>query len=164
VSEPAQAPSRRENPKPFGEPSTSPLDFPKFEFLKLEIPPQFRDFAEKSAAKAKETCERMKSATDEMTERLEESYAAAGRGANEYGLQVIEAGRAHANSAFDYVAKVVAAKSVSEVIELTAAHAREQFDVLTEQSKRLTLLAQKVANETAEPIKEGMTKASKRAA
>ena len=76
----------------------------------------------------------------------------------------MEGGRAHANSAFDYATKLIAAKSLSELIELTSAHAREQLDVLTEQSKKLTSLAQKVANETAEPIKEGITQAFRRAA
>lgn len=53
---------------------------------------------------------------------------------------------------------------MSELIELTSAHAREQLDVLAEQSKKLTVLAQKVANEIAEPIKEGMRQALTRAA
>ena len=51
------------------------------------------------------------------------------------------------------------AKSPSEVIELSSAHARKQFESLTAQSKELGALAQKVANETAEPIKSGMNKA-----
>ena len=160
MSEQAQTPSWA-NPKPI---DTSLIDFRNFEFPKFEIPPQFRDFVEKSASQAKEACDKMKTTTDEMTDRLRESYATATRGANDYGLQLIEAGRAHANSAFDYATKLVAAKSFSELVELTTTHAREQFEVLTEQSKKLTSLAQKVANETAEPIKEGMTKAFKRAA
>jgi hypothetical protein len=45
------------------------------------------------------------------------------------------------------------------VIELSSAHARKQFEALTAQSKELGALAQKVATETAEPIKSGMNKA-----
>jgi phasin len=159
VSELAQAPFARANPKPFGEPS-----IPQFTMLKFEFPTHFRDFAEKSASQAKDACERMKSATDEMLDRLKESYAIASKGTNDYGLQLIEASRAHTNSAFDYATKLVAAKSLSELVELTTAHAREQFDVLAEESKNLTSLAQKLAKETAEPIQEGMTKVFSRAA
>ena len=57
----------------------------------------------------------------------------------------------------------MAAKTLSEVVELSTAHARKQFEALTAQCKELTALAQKVATETAEPIKAGMTKAFKKA-
>lgn len=137
---------------------------PNFEFPKFEIPAAFRDFAEKSASQAKEACERMKSTTDEMTDRFEEAYTTATGGANDYGLQLLEASRAHTNAAFDYATKVLAVKSLSELIELSTAHVREQLNVLTEQSKKLTSLVQKVAHETAEPIKEGVTKVFRRAA
>jgi hypothetical protein len=53
----------------------------------------------------------------------------------------------------------MAAKTLSEVVELTNAHARKQFETLSLQSKELGTLAQKVATETAEPIKSGMNKA-----
>ena len=45
------------------------------------------------------------------------------------------------------------------MVELSTAHARKQFEALTAQSKELSALAQKVATETAEPIKTGMNKA-----
>ena len=45
------------------------------------------------------------------------------------------------------------------MIELSSAHARKQFEAFTAQGKELGALAQKVATETAEPIKSGMNKA-----
>ena len=53
----------------------------------------------------------------------------------------------------------VTSKSPSEVIELSTAHARQQFDTVSAQNKELLALAQKVAIETAEPIKQSVTKA-----
>ena len=41
---------------------------------------------------------------------------------------------------------------------------RKQFDSFSAQSKELTALAQKVATETTEPIKESVTSAFKKAA
>lgn len=131
---------------------------------KFEIPAAFRELAEKNASQAMEICERMKGTADDMTDRLKEAYTTATKGANDYGLQLLEASRAHANAAFDYAIKLLAVKSLSELVELSTAHVRKQLDVLTEQSKKLTSLAQKVASETAEPIKEGVTKVFKRAA
>jgi len=45
------------------------------------------------------------------------------------------------------------AKSYSEVVELYSAYLRKQFDTLVAQTKDLSEHAQKVATETAEPIK-----------
>jgi hypothetical protein len=72
---------------------------------------------------------------------------------------VIEVARVNTNAAFDFAGEVMAAKTLSEVVELTSAHARKQFEALTQQSKELNALAQKVATETAEPIKSGVNKA-----
>ena len=67
--------------------------------------------------------------------------------------------RANTNAAFDFANALMTVKSASEVVEVSTAHARKQFDVLSAQTKELTTLAQKVATESAEPIKSGMTKA-----
>ena len=99
-----------------------------------------------------------------IADQLEEAYKTATRGANDYGLQLLEATRAHATAAFDYAAKLTAAKSLSELVELSTAHLREQVDVLAEQSKKLTSLTQKVTTETAGAIKEGVNKVFERAA
>ena len=50
------------------------------------------------------------------------------------------------------------------LVELSTTHLHKQFDALTKQSNDLTAIAQKVANETAEPVKDGITKAFRKAA
>jgi phasin len=169
VDENVQTPSVRAKSKPIVGSGTSTFEFPKFptpnfELPKFEIPAEFREFADRSAAQAKEACEKMKNATEEMSDRFKEAYMRATKGAADYSVGLIEAAHANGNATFDYAIKLLGAKSLSEVVELSTAHLREQFDALTEQSKGLTALAQKVANETAEPIKEGVTKAFKHAA
>jgi phasin len=72
---------------------------------------------------------------------------------------MIEAARVNTNAAFDFAGELITAKTLSEVIELSSAHARKQFEAFTQQSKELGALAQKVATETAEPIKNGVNKA-----
>jgi len=63
------------------------------------------------------------------------------------------------NAAFDFAGELITAKTLSEVIELSSAHTRKQFEAYTEQGKELTALAQKVATDSAEPIKSGMNRA-----
>ncbi|HLH90971.1 MAG TPA: phasin [Xanthobacteraceae bacterium] len=133
-------------------------------FPGVETPAAFRDIAEKSLSHAKENYEKMKSVAEEATGVLEDTYASASKGATDYGRKVIELTRENTNAAFDFATELLGAKTLSEVIELTTAHARKQFEALTEQGKELAALAQKVATEAAEPIKEGMTKAARKAA
>jgi len=140
-------------------PQTSP--FPGFP---VEAPAAFRDMAEKSLSHAKENYEKMKSAAEQATGVLEDTYASASKGAADYGRKVLELSRQNTNAAFDFAAELLGAKTLSEVIELTSAHTRKQFEAMTEQGKELATLAQKVATEAAEPIKEGMTKAAKKVA
>src|SRR6201997_1078697 len=135
------------------------FEIPKFEIPKVEMPAAFREFAERGVAQAKDTYEKMKAAAEEATDVLESTYSTATKGASDYGLKVIEVARANTNAAFDFAGEVMAAKTLSEVVELTNAHARKQFETLTLQSKELGTLAQKVATEPAEPIKSGMNKA-----
>src|SRR5690242_16676499 len=140
------------------------FEIPHFEMPKMEIPAAFREFAEKSVSQAKENYEKMKSAAEEATDLLEGTYATASKGASDYGFKVIEAARANTNAAFDFATELMAVKTFSDFVELSTGHARKQFEALTAQTKELAALAQKVAADTAEPVKESVTKAFKKAA
>ena len=135
------------------------FEMPKFEIPKVEMPAAFREFAERGVAQCKDTYEKMKAAAEEATDVLETTYSTASKGASDYGLKMIETARTNTNAAFDFFGELIAAKSPSELIELSSTHMRKQFETLTAQSKDLGALAQKVATETAEPIKSGMNKA-----
>jgi len=151
-------------PKAKSKPTAIPFEMPKFELPKFEIPKvempaAFREFAERGVAQAKDTYEKMKAVAEEATDVLETTYSTASKGASDYGLKVLEAARTNTNAAFDFAGELITAKTLSEVIELSSAHARKQFEALTQQGKELGALAQKVATDTAEPIKSGMNKA-----
>jgi phasin len=149
----AAAPAAFEMPK---------FELPNFELPKMEIPAAFREIAEKSVSQAKETYEKMKSAAEEATDVIEDTYATASKGASDYGLKVIEVARENTNAAFDFATQLMTVKSLSEVVELSTAHTRKQFEALTAQTKELAAIAQKVATETAEPVKESFGKAFKK--
>jgi phasin len=155
-------PKGQQKPAPAFE--TPKFDIPSFDLPKMEIPAAFREIAEKSVSQAKDNWEKMKAATEEATDLLENSYSNAAKGAADYGLKLIETARVNTNSAFDFAGVLLTAKSLSEVVELSTSHARKQFETLTAQSKELTALAQKVAAETAEPLKAGVTSAFRKVA
>jgi phasin len=158
MSDTATAKAKSSNPMttPFEMPK---FEMPKFDMPKVEMPAAFREFAERGVAQCKESYEKMKAAAEEATDVLETTYSTASKGASDYGLKVIEAARVNTNAAFDFAGELFTAKSMSEVLELSSSHARKQFETLTAQGKELGALAQKVATETAEPIKTGMNKA-----
>jgi phasin len=138
------------------------FELPNFEIPKMEIPAAFREIAEKSVSQAKETYEKMKSAAEEATDMLEDTYATATKGCSDYSLKMIEVARENTNSTFDFATQLMTVKSLSEMVELSTAHSRKQFEAWTAQSKELVAIAQKAATDSIEPVKESFGKAFKK--
>jgi phasin len=141
-----------------------PGEFPKMEMPKMEMPAAFRDFAEKGISQAKESYEKLKSAAEEATDMMEDTFATAAKGASDYNRKMIEIARTNTNAAFDFATELFGVKTISEVVELATSHVRKQFETAAAQSKELASLAQKVAADTAEPMKDSMSKVFKQAA
>ena len=154
-----------ENPTPKSKPKAAPapaanvFEMPKFDIPKFEMPTAFRELAEKGIAMAKDNYEKMKGVAEEATDVLEETYSTASKGCSGYGLKVIDAARTNTNATLDLFGELLTAKSYAEVVELSTAFMRKQFDTVTAQAKQLAEEAQKVATETAEPIKDSFTSA-----
>ena len=140
------------------------FEIPKFEMPKFEVPTAFREIAEKGIAQAKENYEKVKSAAEQATDVLEETYSTASKGCASYGLKLVETTRANSDAAFDLMNELMTAKSYSEVVELSSAYLRKQFDALVAQAKELSEYAQKVATDTAEPIKDSISTTFNKAA
>jgi phasin len=134
---------------------------PKFDMPNIEVPEMVREFAEKSVQQAKNVYARIKSAAEETTDVLEDTYTSATKGATEFNLKALEALRVNVNASFDYTRELFGSKTLADAVELSASHMRKQFEQLSAQAKTLSTLAQKVATETAEPIKAGMSKTMK---
>jgi len=126
---------------------------------KTDATQAFRATAEKGTAQAKEAFEKVSAATAEATDLIKNSVATAVKGAQDYNNKVIEFTQTNTKAALDFVQKLSGVKSPSDFIELSTDHSREQFEILTEQTKELAALAQKVTLATVEPLKTGATKA-----
>ena len=126
-------------------------------------PQAFREMAEKGTTQAKETYEKVSAATAEAIDLIKNSVATGVKGAQDYNNKVIEFAQTNTKAALDFVQKLSGVKSPSDFIELSTDHSREQFETLTEQTKELAALAQKVTLASAEPLKTGVAKAFNRA-
>jgi len=156
MSEAVETPVSTSRPK--SKSSAAKSSAPRFE---MPIPTAFREMAEKGVLQAKQTYEKMKSAAEEATDMLEGTYTTATKGVSDYGLKLIEAARENTNSAFDFATRLMAVKSLSEAVELSVAHTRRQYETVTAQTKELAAMAQKVAADTAEPVRESLGKVFK---
>ena len=152
--------SQFEPPK-FGFPK---FELPKFDLPNTETPAALREIGEQGIAQAKVAYEKAKAAADQATGILERSCAAAAEGTATYNRQVLDAARVNANAGFDFAIALLAVKSPNDVVEVSAAYAREQFQAFTEQARTLGDLVQKLAADTAEPIQTGVTRVFRTAA
>jgi phasin len=143
----------------------APFGLSDYEIPTMEVPAAFRELADKSIAQARDNYEKAKSAIEQAADQLKDMYTAAAKCATEYNLRVIEIARLNTNTAFDNANELVGAKSPSEFVDLSSAHARKQLEAMTAQTKELAELAQKVATEiAANDWRQGDNKASKNVA
>ena len=103
----------------------------------MEAPQAIREMADKGIMQAKESYAKMHADTAEASNIIQNACSTAAQGAMACNAKVIEFARANTS---DH-------------------HARKQFEILSEQTKELTALSQKMMLETAEPLKAGAVKA-----
>jgi phasin len=120
--------------------------------------------AHKESAQTKPSYDRMSAATTEAADLVKASCSTALKGARDYNNKFMEFAHANSNAAFDFVQHLYGVKSPSDFMELATEHARTQTTALTEQTKELAALAQKLAVATTEPLKAGVAKAFNQAA
>jgi phasin len=116
-------------------------------------------FPGNGSSQAKAAFEKVNAATGEAAALIKDSYSTAVKGAQDYNNKVLEFAQTNTEAAFGFAQKLSEVKSPSDFMELSTEHSRKQFETLTEQTKELAALAQKVTLATTEPLRTGVTKA-----
>jgi phasin len=122
------------------------------------LPGVFGALREQGVARAQEGFEKIKAASEQMTEALRETYSANAESATSYGLKVIEISNANTAATLDFFAQLLGSKSPTDAFALSAAQARKTFDATSVQNKELWDLAQKLATEAGEPVRKHVGK------
>ena len=152
----------------------------KFDLPNIEIPAAFREFAETVATLAKasfddsstatevsaesDACNETADSSDDTDDGDEEmsaadieameahtgTIAATAAGTTAYGLKIMEAACINANAMIEFSNVFLQAKSLSEMVLLSTAHARKQIETVTEQTKQLAAVAEKMAAEASD--------------
>ena len=120
-------------------------------------------FADKATTIANETLERGKAAAEQSADAIEKSYSTAVENMREYNRKMIDMAHTNAEVAFDLARQLATAKGPSDIMELLALHARKQFEMLSEQTRELAALGQKMAGKSAEPIVRSVNQVYKKA-
>ena len=116
------------------------------------------------ARQTKQAFEKMGAATSEAADLVKTSCSSSLKAVQDYNIKFMEFAHANTNATFDFAQKLYGVKSPTEFIELSTEHARAQTQALTEQTRQLAELAQKVALASTEPLKTGVAKAFNQAA
>ncbi|MDQ2632696.1 MAG: phasin [Pseudomonadota bacterium] len=135
------------------------IEFPSFDASKATE--QFRAFTEKSVEQSKEAYARLKAGAEEAQKALETTFDTARNVSNDLSLKSISAFRANAESGFAHLEALVAAKSLSEVIELQTSFLRKRVETSVEQAKDFQSVASKAAEKVSAPMKTVFEKAVK---
>ncbi|WP_407176778.1 phasin [Bradyrhizobium sp. STM 3562] len=132
--------------------------------IPFEVPEQVRAFAEKGVSQARDNYAKFKDAAETHNSTIEAVFTSASKGVSAYTAKLMEFVKANTTANLDFAQDLLAIKSPSEAMELWTSHARKAFETLSAQTKELVELTQKVAAETAEPIKQNAAKYYKPAA
>ncbi|HEV7441490.1 MAG TPA: phasin [Steroidobacteraceae bacterium] len=132
--------------------------------IPFEVPEQMRAFAEKGVSQARDNYAKFKDVAETHNGTIEAVFTIASKGASEYSARLMEIVKANTTTNLDFAQELLGVKTPSEAMELWTSHARKQLETVTAQAKELSELGQKVATETAEPIKANASRLFKPAA
>jgi phasin len=126
--------------------------------IPFEVPEQVRAFAEKGVSQARENYAKFKDAAETHNGTIEAVFASVQKGANEYTAKLMEFAKANTTAQMDFTQELLGVKSPTDAFQLWTGHAKSQLETFQAQAKELVELTQRVAAETAEPIKASASK------
>jgi phasin len=132
--------------------------------IPFEVPESMRALAEKGVSQARDSYAKFKDAAESQNSTIEAVFTSASKGASAYSAKLMEFMKANTTATLDFAQELLGVKSPSEALELYTSHTRKQFETFSAQAKELAEIVQKVATETAEPIKASASKFYKPAA
>ena len=136
-------------------------DFEAFALPNMEVPAVFREATEKGIESAREAYAKVKTAAEDATDLMEDTFETSRQGVVEFNHKAVDAAKTNADATFNFIKDIMSVKTVAEAIELQSTFARQQFDALSAQSKEMHELATKLGTDVSAPVKEAMEKSFK---
>lgn len=139
------------------------FDMSKFDAASMEVPTMVRDMAEQAVSQTKDGYAKVKAAAEESIDVVEETLETVRETALEVQHKAMDNAKANTDAAYDFFKELFSVKSVSEAVELQTSFARQQFEMMSAQSKDLSSLTGKAMTETFSPAKQVAEKVMKAA-
>ncbi|WP_439368944.1 phasin [Bradyrhizobium sp. PMVTL-01] len=124
----------------------------------------FGSFAEQGATRAQANFAKVRATSEEVTAALCDAYSTNAKRAADYGIKLAEISHTNTTSTLDFISQLADARSFADLVNLSTAHGRKTLEATSAQNRELWDLAQKVATETAEPIKQSLNRVLRSAA
>lgn len=132
--------------------TSAAFDAFNFSVPSVDVPASFRDFADKSLASARDAYAKLKTAAEDATDVVEDTFETARESAFTLGVKALDAAKTNSDASFALARNLFGAKTFGEVIELQTAFTRQTFDMVAAQMKEFQELAQKFMADTAKPV------------
>jgi phasin len=100
-----------------------------------------------------------KATAEKSAQAIGQSYSATAENMRDYSVKMINMAQANTEAAFEFARQLASARAPSDFAEVWTAHARKQFEMLSEQARELSAFGQKLASESAEPIARNVKQA-----
>ncbi len=121
-------------------------------------PEGLRAIAEQSVTQSRDAYENARSTMEASIEALERSLDQAGQGAAALNRKVIDITQTNLNTGFDLAKDLAGAKNAAEIMEVQASFVRKQFGAFATQAEEVRTLTSKIAQDTASPIKDHVSR------
>ncbi|HEY8578796.1 MAG TPA: phasin family protein [Beijerinckiaceae bacterium] len=112
-----------------------------------------RQSSEATLQQGRAMYDRLKQTAEETTGSFETAFETAKGGVVEINMKAIETLKANTDAAFGYMRALAGVKSFTELMELQSEHARRSCETFAAQSRDFAQMAQKVADDSAAPLK-----------
>jgi len=117
-----------------------------------------RKATERAFRQGKRTVEHPMAEAEHAGREAQEDMAAAAQAVEDIRSKIIEFMMTNVNSNLDYAKNLATVKSPSEFVELSANHARTQFETITAQTNELAAMTQKYTMRNTERMTSGFSR------
>ncbi len=124
-----------------------------------EIVEQFRTVAEDNLEKSKAAFEKARTVYEDMQKEAESGIHTAQAHTSKISLAAIDQLRTNTETTFGHIEKLMAVKSVAELVELQSAFVRQQAELAVDSAKTMQNLYQQAGEDIAAPAKAAAEKA-----
>ena len=126
----------------------------------FEMPELFRSMSETGIAQARDAYGRMKTAAEEATDLMEESFETTRAGLVTLQHKALDAAERNSAATFNFVRQLLGVASVADAMQLQTTFARERFEAFVDYTKDVQATVAQVTQDVSRPARAALAKAS----